>query len=153
MSFLSLEYVWCFGGLLLSGCCFVTQLQYPQINADYSYNQLHTALQSYLLTHCIDGSSIRHETKGVLENATCMEQRQGDAHDFLQPFLCPPKPGSSWVFHLIKHFILPKREDRHQMSAGKVDILNEMVVALINLFETLVFHMCSLNLNSFMSLG
>lgn len=75
--------------------------------------------QGCLLTYCMDGFSIRHETKGVLENATRMEERQGDTHDALQLFLYPSKPGSSWVIHLIIHFVFPKREDRHQMSTKK----------------------------------
>lgn len=72
-----------------------------------------------LLTDCADGFSVRHEAEGVLENATRVEERQGDAHDALQPFLCPSEPGSSCVFHLVKHLILPKGEDWHQMSAEK----------------------------------
>lgn len=36
-----------------------------------------------LLAHSMDGSSVGHQTKGVLENATGVEERQGDAHDAL----------------------------------------------------------------------
>lgn len=39
--------------------------------------------QSCFLTYCVDGPSVGHETKGVLENATSMEQREGDTHEAL----------------------------------------------------------------------
>lgn len=66
----------------------------------------------------MDGSSVGHQAKGVLKNATGVEERQGNTHDALQLFLCPTQPGSSGVLHLVKHFILPEREGWHQMSSA-----------------------------------
>lgn len=65
----------------------------------------------------MDGSSVGHQAKGVLENAPGVEERQGNTHDALQLFLGPAQPGSSGVPHLIEHFILPEREDWHQVSS------------------------------------
>lgn len=73
----------------------------------------------------MDGSSIGHQAKGVLKDAPGVEERQGDTHDALQLFLCPAQPGSSGVLHLIEHFVLPEREDWHQMSSA-----DSFVVAL-----------------------
>lgn len=82
------------------------------------------------LTYGCDGFSVGHETKGILENPTCMEERQGNTHEALQTFLCPSKPGSSLVPHLIKHFVLPKGEDWHQMSTGRCfSKINNIIVA------------------------
>ena len=97
-----------------------------------------THLQS-ILTHCMDGSPVGHETKGVLEYATCMEERQGDTHDALQPLLCPSKPGSAFVFHLIKQFIFSKREDWHQMSTEKKEWYTGQIISLIVLLSTSVY--------------
>ena len=72
-----------------------------------------------VLTYCIDGFSVGYETKGVLENSTCMEERQGDTHDALQPLLYPSEPASSFVSHLIVHFILPEGIHWNQMSTEK----------------------------------
>lgn len=69
------------------------------------------------LAHRMDGFSVGHQAKGVLENAPGVEERQGNTHDALQLFLGPAQPGSSGVPHLIEHFILPEREDWHQVSS------------------------------------
>lgn len=67
----------------------------------------------------MDGLPVGYKAKGVLENASCMEERKRNTHDLLQVFLYPSKPGSPRVCHLIVHFILPKRENWYQMSSKK----------------------------------
>lgn len=77
-----------------------------------------TRQEQAVLAHSVDGSSVGHQAKGVLENATGVEERQGNTHDALQLLLCPAQPGSSGVLHLIEHFVLPEREDWHQVSSA-----------------------------------
>lgn len=71
-----------------------------------------------VLAHSVDGLSVGHQAEGVLEHAAGVEEGQGDAHDALQLLLPPAQPRSSGVFHLVKHFVLPKREGRNQMSSA-----------------------------------
>lgn len=71
------------------------------------------------LTHSGDGLAIGYETKAVLEDTTAMEEWEGDAHDLLQPVLDPAQPGARAVLDLVKEFILPEREDRHQRCPGE----------------------------------
>lgn len=70
------------------------------------------------LAHGVDGFSVGHQAKGVLEDAAGVEEGQGDAHDALQLLLRPAQPRSSGVSHLVKHFVLPKREGWNQMSSA-----------------------------------
>lgn len=75
-------------------------------------------------------SPVGQKTKGVLENATSMEQGQGDAHDALQPFLYPPEPGSFWVFYLIINFILSEGKNWHQVSSKTCLQQRQMKISL-----------------------
>lgn len=71
---------------------------------------------STIRTHSVDRFPVWNEAKAVLEDASCMEEGQRDTHDPLQLFLSPTEPGALWVLYLIKHFILSKWEDWHQMG-------------------------------------
>lgn len=81
-----------------------------------------------LLAHGMDGFSVGHQAKGVLEDATGMEERHGDAHDALQLLLRPAQPRSSGVFHLVEDFVLPKREGWNQVSSA--DRFSELKVGV-----------------------
>lgn len=69
------------------------------------------------LTNSVDGFSVGHQAKTVLENSSCMEEGQRDAHDALQALLNISQPGSARVLHLIEDFVLSKRIYRNQMGA------------------------------------
>lgn len=44
------------------------------------------------LTHGVDGPAVGDHPKAVLEDTSCVEEGQGDAHDLLEPVLDPPQP-------------------------------------------------------------
>lgn len=54
------------------------------------------------LTHGGDGLAVGYKTKAVLEDATAMKEREGDAHDLLQPVLDPAQPGAGRIRNLVK---------------------------------------------------
>jgi hypothetical protein len=54
------------------------------------------------LTDSGDGLAEGHETKAVLEDATAVEEWEGDAHDLLQPILHTAQPGSRGILNLVK---------------------------------------------------
>lgn len=74
-------------------------------------------MHNLILTNSVDGFSVGHQAKAVLENSSCMEKRQRNTHDALQALLNISQPGSARVFHLIEEFILSKRIYRNQMGA------------------------------------
>lgn len=54
------------------------------------------------LTHGGDGLAVGYKTKAVLEDATAMEEREGDTHDLLQPVLDAAQPGAGRILDLVK---------------------------------------------------
>lgn len=66
------------------------------------------------LTYGGDGLAEGHEAKAVLEDTSAVEDREGDAHDLLEPVLDPAQPGTRGVLNLVEQVVLPKGEDWHE---------------------------------------
>lgn len=54
------------------------------------------------LTDGGDGLAVGQETKAVLEDATAVEEREGDTHDLLQSILDTAQTGARRVLHLVE---------------------------------------------------
>ena len=82
--------------------------------------------------HDVDGSSIRHQPDVVVEDATRVEQRNGEAEDPLDEKL---KLVDAWMRlrrRLLKDVVLAKCQHGHEVRAGAEGHLDEALAALEN---------------------
>lgn len=65
-------------------------------------------------THSVYGFPVWQQPKAVLENTSGVKERHGHAHNPLEAVLHASEGGASGVLHLVKEFVLSKREDGNQ---------------------------------------